>query len=110
MLNGLDSDQDRRSVGPDLGPNCLQRFSADDKKCNHWFIDYSPDHQGYKKASFNSCMVDKLPCFCCRLLTVFQNIFFSKISFRNTIRVVPVDSLDTDQVRRFVAPDRGSNC
>ena len=23
--NGLDPDQDRRSVGPDLGPNCLQR-------------------------------------------------------------------------------------
>ena len=24
-------DRDRRSVGPDLGPNCLQRLSADDK-------------------------------------------------------------------------------
>ena len=23
MSNGLDQDQDRRSVGPDLGPNCL---------------------------------------------------------------------------------------
>ena len=29
--NGLDSDQDRHCVSPDLGPNCLQRFSADDK-------------------------------------------------------------------------------
>ena len=29
--NGLDPDQDRSSVGPDLGPNCLQRLSADDK-------------------------------------------------------------------------------
>ena len=32
-LNGLDSDQDRRSVGPDLNPNCLQltgtRLSTD---------------------------------------------------------------------------------
>ena len=27
---GLDPDQDRLSVGPDLGPNCLQRLSADD--------------------------------------------------------------------------------
>ena len=26
--NGLDPDQDRRTVGPDLGPNCLQRLSA----------------------------------------------------------------------------------
>ena len=28
VSNGLDPDQDRRSVGPDLGPNCLQRLSA----------------------------------------------------------------------------------
>ena len=28
--NNLDTDQDRHSVGPDLGPNCLQRLSADD--------------------------------------------------------------------------------
>ena len=31
VSNGLDPDQDRHSVGPDLGPNCLQRLSADDK-------------------------------------------------------------------------------
>ena len=31
MSNCLDQDQDRHSVGPDLGPNCLQRLSADDK-------------------------------------------------------------------------------
>ena len=29
MSNSLDPDQARRIVGPDLGPNCLQRFSAD---------------------------------------------------------------------------------
>ena len=31
--NGLDSDQDRQndSVGPDLGPNCLQMLSAEYK-------------------------------------------------------------------------------
>ena len=29
MSNKLDPDQARRIVGPDLGPNCLQRFSAD---------------------------------------------------------------------------------
>ena len=28
VSNSLDSDQDRPSVGPDLGPNCLQRLSA----------------------------------------------------------------------------------
>ena len=34
VSNGLDPDQDRRSVGPDLGPNCLQRLSAYDKRCS----------------------------------------------------------------------------
>ena len=32
MLNSLDPDQDLHSVGPDLGPNYLQRTSAEDKK------------------------------------------------------------------------------
>ena len=35
MSNSLDPDQDRQpvspDVGPDLGSNCLQRLSADDK-------------------------------------------------------------------------------
>ena len=31
MSNGLDPDQDRHSVSPDLGPKCLQRLSADNK-------------------------------------------------------------------------------
>ena len=31
MSNGFDPDQDRQNVGPDLGPNCLQRLSEDYK-------------------------------------------------------------------------------
>ena len=31
VSNSLDPDQDRRFVSPDLGPNCLQRLSADNK-------------------------------------------------------------------------------
>ena len=31
VSNGFDPDQDRHSVRPDLGPNCLQKISADDK-------------------------------------------------------------------------------
>ena len=42
VSNCLDPDQDRRSVGSDLGPNCLQRLSADNK--NHWL-------QGKRKSS-----------------------------------------------------------
>ena len=30
MSNSLNPDQARRFVGPDLGPNCLARLSADD--------------------------------------------------------------------------------
>ena len=33
VSNSLDPHQERLSVGPDLGPNCLQRLLADDK--NH---------------------------------------------------------------------------
>ena len=32
MSNSLDPDQARQNVGPDLGPSCLQRLSADDTK------------------------------------------------------------------------------
>ena len=32
MSNGFDPDHDRHSVGPDLGPICLQRLSADTTK------------------------------------------------------------------------------
>ena len=31
LSNGLNPDLDRHFVGPDLGPNCLERFSAGDK-------------------------------------------------------------------------------
>ena len=31
MSNRLDPDQAQHFVGPDLGPNCLQRLSPDDK-------------------------------------------------------------------------------
>ena len=34
MSNSLDPDQDLHSVSPDLGPNCLERLSADDKSCS----------------------------------------------------------------------------
>ena len=34
VSNSLDPDQARRFVGSDLGPNCLQRLSADDKSCH----------------------------------------------------------------------------
>ena len=38
----------------------------------------------------------------------FQNQFFFKISFRNTIRMS--NSLDPDQAQHFVGPYLGPNC
>ena len=35
VSNSLDPDQARHFVRPDLGPNCLQRLSADDKLCHY---------------------------------------------------------------------------
>ena len=32
VSNSLDADQARRFVGPDLGPNCLERLPANDKR------------------------------------------------------------------------------
>ena len=32
-LNSFDPDQAQQKVGPDLGSNCLQRLSADNKMC-----------------------------------------------------------------------------
>ena len=32
MSKSLDPDQAQHFVGPDLGPNCLQRLSADDTR------------------------------------------------------------------------------
>ena len=31
MSNSLDPDQARHFVGPELGPNCLERLSSDDE-------------------------------------------------------------------------------
>ena len=33
VSNGLDPDKDQYFVSPNLGPNCLQMLSADDKSC-----------------------------------------------------------------------------
>ena len=33
VSKSLDPDQDKYSVGPDLGPNCLERLSTESKSC-----------------------------------------------------------------------------
>ena len=54
----LDPDQDRHFVGPDLGPNCLHRLSADDNSSQ--LSDYlkyqflKPAHMRRKKSLVSS--------------------------------------------------------
>ena len=45
MSNSLDPDQARHFVGPYLGPNCLQRLSADGT-CRQRV--YHPNHENYQ--------------------------------------------------------------
>ena len=45
MSNSLDPDQARRFVGPDLGPNCLPRLSADDTGRQRVKHHYAHDHR-----------------------------------------------------------------
>ena len=52
-------------------------------------------------------MLGNFSCFCCRLLN-FSKLTFSKISFRNTIRMS--SGLDSDQDHHAVGPDLGPNC
>ena len=53
MSNGLDLDRTGSSVGPDPGPNCLQRLSADYKSHHYHLRKLS---QASKAASFYSNM------------------------------------------------------
>ena len=45
VSNGLDPDKARHFVGPYLGPNCLQRLSADDNSCHLWGKRDTPTYQ-----------------------------------------------------------------
>ena len=48
MSNSLDPDQSQHSVSLDLGPNCLQRLSADDK-ISLWLIAVLREKNGYNE-------------------------------------------------------------
>ena len=52
MSNGLDPDQNRHSVGPDLGPYCLQMLSADVARGTQWLsgrvLDSRPKGRGFE--------------------------------------------------------------
>ena len=52
----LDPDQAQHFVGPDLGPNCLQRLSADEKSCQ--WRGKSLEICVHHKKSRNTCVLN----------------------------------------------------
>ena len=53
VSNSLDSDQDRHCVGPDLGPNCLQKLLQARKELNMITRSTLALIEGYSIALFN---------------------------------------------------------
>ena len=83
VSNSLDPDKAQHSVGLYLGPNCLQRLSADDK----------------------SLHAEK---FFMLLSLSFSKLTFSKKKIRNSIRVS--NGLEPDYDQSSVGPDLVANC
>ena len=78
MLNRLQPDQARHSVGLDLGPNCLQRLSAEDSKqanrliCHiHFYLPFNSVwyYNGFKYCGSLSVGYLNLHCFQNRIHT-----------------------------------------
>ena len=55
MANGLHQDQDRYSIGPDLGPNCLQSLPADNKSHQ---LKYMNQYQAPRLYNFLDAQLD----------------------------------------------------
>ena len=59
MSNSLDPDQAHHAVGPDLGPNCLQRLAADGKRCRYQGKSFIKIHMPpYLLISKSACLFD----------------------------------------------------
>ena len=57
MSNCFDPDQARRFVGPDLGPNCLKRLSADDTSIGNVLDRYTVSNANYIFNSYKSLIM-----------------------------------------------------
>ena len=97
--NSLDLNQDRHCVGPDLGPNCLQRLSADGKervKYIIYFKNHFYNHAFFtlgEKTLFSTysiwkkivCMESYFDCFyCCR---IFKQSVHSLNNYRKCSKI-----------------------
>ena len=131
VSNGLDPYQKRHTVGPDLGPNFLQRLSSEDKErityditlseISLWII--NSQLQGkielkgftflamrYMTLLFFSDIMTTFELFACWVIFMtFQNQHFQNfLSWTLIIRVSK--GLDQDEDWHSVVPDLGPNC
>ena len=58
LSNGLDPDQDCHVISPDLGPNCLQRLSADDL----WLLARKESLEVVRKSEHEFWLPDAILC------------------------------------------------
>ena len=105
MSNSLAPDQAQQNVGPNLGPNSLQRFSADDTSRQRVIETCKTRTFALAKFDSGSWVIFHTYFVVC---WIFSKSAFLKISFRNTTWVS--NSLDPDQAGQNVGPDLGPNC
>ena len=82
MSNSLDPDQEQHFVGPDPGPYCLQRFSADDKKsyCVYFRKFFDLDTRlVYIIPCIHHILIKRLVCFL-RILETYACLFVSVVT------------------------------
>ena len=97
VSNSLDPNQAGCFFGPDLGPNCLQRLSADDTSSNESTV----------PLRFTLYILGNLAIFFLLYIDLFSKITFSKTSFRNNIKLPRI--LDPDKACHFDRPDLHPN-
>ena len=92
----MDTDKARPSVGPDLGPNCLQRLSAD-----------NTSRQRVKKLKYHFRSVKcTMTCSNTHFCAVNMNARYQILIFSQSSRAVSVFNKDSLCGRTAVNPDQ----
>ena len=113
MSNSFDPDQARRFVGPDLGPNCLPRLSADDtgrervkefaecKRAIEKWPPGRPTRNAALKAAVNARIVEgKMPqlfqCLYCKAYCFGNNLIKSHLSLKHKRQIMKAMDVEKD--------------
>ena len=122
MSNSLDPDQARRIVGPDLGPNCLPKLSADDTGRQRVNQNATSWIRNFKSLSFfcGSKAQSVADLFKNQKTSLSDAAIFTGINIHepvitlglpvNCLLLILANSLDPNQAQRIFGPDQGPNC